>query len=261
MHTIHYGNKTYKTIAIANEGCISLYAYDDTYVKGDYLYNVFTDLYDFCAKHHRKLKLLHSEYADSLSVKARSYKFHIEKSTLCRLIITETRIGDASYGARFKLGQYNFFKVDDVPEGTLVCLKHCVFDDCFGESQDFGVSNILKRLQTETLPKIESVVGAKNVREFTLSLEHFDNPNKYMDITTKVGIPTYRMYDRRETVFRSNCTGDDWYLATAYESSQVIRVGGDGRGLHCNRPSATCGIRPIFILDPSMIVKAKEGLL
>lgn len=163
--------------------------------------------------------------------------------------IKTLKLSEVPQDSLFKIGDHQFKKLADVDDTTVIITTEKVFDSPFGDNNNFGQSLILSKLISDVLPQIEELVGAENVLEFETDLQAYDDRNKYMNIQTKISIPThadYDYYNLRYKIFNS------FWICTAYQNSVLRHI-----------PSAmisqalihdTYGVNPILHLKSSVEV-------
>lgn len=120
----------------------------------------------------------------------------------------------------FKIGKYEFIKFPDENGNIVGVLKDNLEDMIFGNNNDFYKSDILKKLNEEFLPEIESVVGAENVLEFETDLTSLDGSKKHGTMKSKVSLPTFDFYRKNRAMFEKYKLDDWWWLATPDTTSE-----------------------------------------
>ena len=159
------------------------------------------------------------------------------------------KLSEVPRGARFEIEEYGFIKLDDMDNAAVIISCKPFLNSAFGETQDFSRSDILPKLISDVLPIMEELVGAENVLEFETDLKSHDNPNKYLDITSKVSIPTYKEY---QDYCLRNKIYDTFWLCTAYNRSVLscsVLQGVEGSSL-----DLTKNVYPVFHLNSSIEV-------
>ena len=122
-------------------------------------------------------------------------------------------------GETFKIGDMEFIKFPSVNGQTPAVMKDIAFRSRFGKDNDFRSSEILKKLETEILPKIVAVVGEENVCTFKTDLTTWDGLKNYGEMETKISLPTMDFYRTNVEIFDQHKPDGWWWLATA-ESAQ-----------------------------------------
>ena len=120
----------------------------------------------------------------------------------------------------FRIGEYEFIKFTDENGNIIGVLKDSIGDMRFGDNNDFSKSDILKNLNEEFLPKIESVVGAENVLAFETDLTSLDGSKKHGTMKSKVSLPTFDFYRKNRLTFSKYNLDDWWWLATPDTTSE-----------------------------------------
>ena len=122
----------------------------------------------------------------------------------------------------FRIGKYEFIKFTDDNGNIVGVLKDSLVDMRFGNNNDFSKSDILKKLNDEFLPEIESIVGAENVLEFETDLTSLDGSRKHGTMKSKVSLPTFDFYIKNRAVFAKYKLDDWWWLATPDTTSEYV---------------------------------------
>ena len=167
-------------------------------------------------------------------------------------------------GESFKIGEMEFIRFADTPEGTPIVLKNIAFNSRFGDNNDFRSSDILKRLQEELLPKIIEAVGDENVLEFETDLTTLDGLKNYGTMRSRISLPTFDFYRANAEFFDKHNPKKYWWLATAESakprSSQTWILCVSPAGIFnydfCIRDSL--GVRPFCILKSSIFESFEE---
>lgn len=120
----------------------------------------------------------------------------------------------------FRIGKYEFIKFTDDNRNVIGVLKDSLGDMRFGDNNDFPKSGILKKLNKEFLPEIESIVGAENVLEFETDLISLDGSKEHGTMKSKVSLPTFDFYRNNRAMFAKYKLDDWWWLATPDTTSE-----------------------------------------
>ncbi len=160
------------------------------------------------------------------------------------------------------IADIEFIKVSE--ENGIACLvaKEAVFDSGFGKNNNFGESDILEKLNTKILPKLESAVGAENIKEFDLDLTSLDGLDTYGSIKTKIAIPTLDFYRKNVRLF-DKYKLDSWWLSTPdttpehYNNKWSLCVSPFG-GIRYGNVNNGLGVRPFLFFDSSISVSCEE---
>ena len=113
-----------------------------------------------------------------------------------------------------KIADIEFVKFSEENGIAIMITKDCVFDSTFGKNNNFTESDILEKLNTNVLPKLEAEVGAENIKEFEMDLTSLDGLDTYGKITTKIGIPTFDFYRANSRLFDKCKIKKWWWIAT-----------------------------------------------
>lgn len=118
-------------------------------------------------------------------------------------------------GDVFTVAGVEFIKFPDKDGVTPVVAKDVVFRSVFGGDNNFVNSEILKRLETEFLPKIAEAVGAENLLPVKTDLTTLDGLKTYGEMESMVSLPTLDFYRENVEIFDKHKVGVWWWLATA----------------------------------------------
>ena len=166
-------------------------------------------------------------------------------------------------GEIFKIGDIELIKVAEADGAIIAVTKDSVFNSEFGENNNFADSEILKKLNTEFLPKITAIVGEENVIEFDTDLTTLDGLKTFGKITSKISLPTLDFYREHVATFDKYKLDDWWWLATPwsavphYNSSCILCVSPRG-DIGIDNFSSDCGVRPILHFSSSIFVSNEE---
>ena len=161
-------------------------------------------------------------------------------------------------GETFMIGDMEFIRFADTPNGTPVVMKDIAFRSRFGNDNDFSISVILQKLQDEYLPRIIEVVGEENVCEFETDLTTLDGLKNYGALTSRISLPTFDFYRANVAVFDQHNPGSWWWLATAdsakphYDPVWVTCVSPAGNFNYDRYYGDFSGVRPFCILKSSI---------
>lgn len=152
----------------------------------------------------------------------------------------------------FRIGKYEFIKFTDDNGNIVGVLKDSLVDMRFGDNNDFSKSDILKKLNEDFLPEIESIVGAENVLEFETDLISLDGSKKHGTMKSKVSLPTFDFYRKNRAMFDTYKLDDWWWLATPDTTSEYVNdywvVCATPRGYICSNYCGCLdvGVRPFL---------------
>ena len=161
-------------------------------------------------------------------------------------------------GDTFLIGDTEYIRFPDTPEGTPVVRKDIAFYSRFGDNNDFRSSDILKRLQEEVLPQIIEAVGEENACEFETDLTTLDGLKNYGTMRSRIGLPTFDFYRANVAIFDRYKPDSWWWTATAdtaqphYDPIWVTCVSPAGGIFDVNCFIDGRGVRPFCILKSSI---------
>lgn len=171
--------------------------------------------------------------------------------------------GAAVEECTFPVAGIEFIKFSEENGVAVAVAKNCIFDSVFGKNNNFGESDILEKLNTKILPKLESAVGAENIKEFNLDLTSLDGLDTYGSIKTKIAIPTLDFYRKNVRLFDKYKLDSWWWLSTPdttpehYNNIWSLCVSPGG---HVNYDIYYYygGVRPFLFFDSSISVSCEE---
>ena len=173
-------------------------------------------------------------------------KFNNKRKDATKMTLRELRRGH-----EFKLGEFEFIKLDDNEE-CFVITTNSIFESEFGETDDFAKSIILKRLEDEILPKVEELVGANNVLEFESDLKTEDNRNKYLGINRRISIPSFNQYTHTDGIKTPARNEVRYWVSTSYHNECICI---SAYGAESTRHSSICGVRPLLKFNSNIEVE------
>ena len=157
-------------------------------------------------------------------------------------------------GATFEVAGIEFIKFPLEDGKTAAVSKDILFNSTFGDDNNLTTSKILKKLQTEFLPKIIEAVGEENVCEFETDLTTLDGLKPYPVMKSKISLPTLDFYRQNVEVFDKHKVKTWWWLATpessdAHSNSNwILCVSPDGDVGYDFYYCDYYGVRPFCIL-------------
>lgn len=165
-------------------------------------------------------------------------------------------------GETFTIAGIEFIKFPSVDGTTPVVARSCLFASKFGGSNDLRRSPILKKLETDVLPKIIAAVGEENICTIKTDLTTLDGLKPYGVMESLISLPTLDFYRANVSIF-DKYKVDNWFWLATPESAQPHD---DPRWILCVSPSGcvyfNCiigfGVRPFLILKSS-IFESSEG--
>lgn len=125
-----------------------------------------------------------------------------------------TKIPFVRDGETFSIGGVEFIKFPEANGTVPAVAKNIVFSSRFGDNNDFRNSDVLKKLETEFLPKIINSVGADNLCTIKTDLTCLDGLKPYGEMESLVSLPTLDFYRANVEVFDRYPAGKWWWLAT-----------------------------------------------
>lgn len=126
----------------------------------------------------------------------------------------EIKINEIETGKLFKIGDFEFIKLTEENGEVAAVAKDVAFRSIFGKNNNFAESEVLKKLNTEVLPKIADVAGEENILEHEIDLTSLDGLKTYGSITSKISIPTFDCYRKNVKIFDEHKVDMWWWLAT-----------------------------------------------
>lgn len=162
-------------------------------------------------------------------------------------------LDDAPSNKPFSIAGIKMCKLHKEGHGWLCVYAESVFEDAYETGQNYAKSTIHRRLIEEVLPVLVEKIGDENLLEFTLDLQHHSDRNKFLDIRTKIGIPTYKMHCEYNSMRRfSGVRKNKAVYATAYSSDDVLC--NDGTGVNYCSIRHIRNVVPIVCLADSLEV-------
>lgn len=174
-------------------------------------------------------------------------------------ILKEIPVGDV-----FGIGDYKFIKFSEKDGVVTAVSRDILFKSRFGKNNNLRTSDILARLTSEILPKIEEIIGAENVAEFNTDLLSLDGSAKYGVMRSKISIPTFDFYRANRSVFEKYKLDDYWWLATPDSTDEYntkewcICVSPSGNFGSDRYNCCYCGVRPFWSFVSSISVSCEE---
>lgn len=166
-------------------------------------------------------------------------------------------------GETFKVGGIEFIKFPSVDGKTPVVAKEILFDSVFGDSNNLTESKVLKKLESEVLPKIIAEVGEENVCTFRTDLTTLDGLKPYPELESRISLPTFDFYRANVEIFDKHKVDDWWWLATPdsalphYRPVWVVCVSPSG-SINYGNYDFSYGVRPILIFESSIFGSSEE---
>lgn len=166
-------------------------------------------------------------------------------------------------GEIFTLAGFEFIKFPSVDGKTPVVMKGIAFRSTFGNSNNFKESDVLKRLESEVLPKIAAAIGEDNLCTIKTDLTTWDGLKVYGELESLISIPTMDFYRENVEIFDKFNPSAWWWLATAdsakphYDPTWVLCVAPAGHfSFDCY--GYDCGVRPFFLFKSSIFESSEQ---
>lgn len=166
-------------------------------------------------------------------------------------------------GETFTLAGIKFIKFPEVDGTVPVMARDCLFRSRFGDNNDLRQSTVLKKMETDVLPKIIEAIGEENVLTFKTDLTTLDGLKPYGVMESKVSLPTLDFYRANVEIFDKYKVDEYFWLATP-ESAQphdspywILCVAPSGRIFngYCVYGN---GVRPFFFFHSSIFGSCGE---
>ncbi len=167
-------------------------------------------------------------------------------------------------GGTFEVAGIEFIKFPAEDGKVPVVAKDILFSSRFGSNNDFRQSDVLKKLETEVLPKIIEAVGEENLHTIHTDLTTLDGLKPYGVMESLISLPTLDFYRKHVEIFDKHQVRGWWWLATPESAPQHINdywtlcvtpsgyVRNDGYG------SCGGGVRPVLLFDASIFESFAE---
>ncbi len=117
-------------------------------------------------------------------------------------------------GETFKIGDMEFIKFPDTDDVTPVVMKDIAFTSHFGKNNDLRNSDVLKRMESEVLPKIVAAIGEENLCTVKTDLTTLDGLKSYGVMESLISLPTLDFYRANAEIFDKHNPNRWWWLAT-----------------------------------------------
>ena len=162
-------------------------------------------------------------------------------------------------GETFTIAGIEFIKFPAEGDETPVMARNCLFLSRFGDNNDLRQSDIIKKLESDVLPKIIEAIGEENVLTFQTDLTTLDGLKPYGVMESKVSLPTLDFYRANAEIF-DKYKVDKWFWLATPESAAPHD---DPHWLLCVAPSGYVyvgnygdyrdrGVRPFFFFNSSI---------
>ena len=163
----------------------------------------------------------------------------------------------AKVGEIFEIAGMEFIKFPAVDGKVPVVMKDIAFRSDFGKNNDLRVSDVLKKMEKDILPKIVEAVGEENVCTVHTDLTTLCGLKTYGVMESKISLPTLDFYRANVEIFDKYPASDWWWLATPDSCKPhddplwtlcVSPSGGIGDGYF----SSSRGVRPFLLFESSI---------
>ena len=159
----------------------------------------------------------------------------------------------------FTVAGIEFIKFPEVDGTVPVMTKECLFTSRFGNNNNLQQSEVLKKMETNVLPKIIEAIGEENVMTFKTDLTTEDGLKLYGVMESKISLPTLDFYQANVEIFDKHNPRKWYWLATPESAAPhsndawILCVAPSGCIYH-GYCSYDGGVRPFCILKSSIFV-------
>ena len=167
-------------------------------------------------------------------------------------------------GETFTVAGIEFIKFPAVGDATPVMARDCLFLSRFGYNNDLRQSDIIKKLESDVLPKIIEAIGEENVLTFQTDLTTLDGLKPYGVMESKVSLPTLDFYRANAEIF-DKYKVDKWFWLATPESAVphddphwILCVGPSGCIGRGDYGGVGGGVRPFFFFNSSIFESLGE---
>lgn len=174
------------------------------------------------------------------------------------------KLSEVEFGGVFGIGEHKFIKFEEKDGAVAAVSLDVLFRSTFGENNDLRTSDVLEKLKTDVLPKIEAAIGAENVLKFDTDLTSLDGSKKYSIMRSKISLPTFDFYRANRAVFERYKPDSWWWLATPDSTDEY----NNANWCVCVSPSGYIfnyyhyyyyrGVRPFWSFVSSISVSCEE---
>ena len=167
-------------------------------------------------------------------------------------------------GDTFTIAGMEFIKFPSVDGQTPIVAKDIAFRYRFGDNNDLRESDILKRLESEFLPKIIAAIGAENLCTIKTDLTTLDGLKTYGVMESLASLPTFDFYRANVSIFDQHKPDEWWWLATPESAHPhdnpywVTCVSPSGYINNYGHYDFVIGVRPFCILKSSIFESSEE---
>lgn len=167
-------------------------------------------------------------------------------------------------GETFTIAGIEFIKFPTVGDATPVMARDCLFCSRFGDNNDLRQSDVLKKLESDVLPKIIKEIGEENVLTFQTDLTTLDGLKPYGAMESKVSLPTLDFYRANVEIF-DKYKVDKWFWLATPESAEphdspywILCVAPSGGICYDYYYYSGRGVRPFFFFNSSIFESLGE---
>lgn len=170
------------------------------------------------------------------------------------------QLSEVAIGDTFKVADIEFIKFAEGDGAVVAVTKGILFSATFdSNNNNFATSSLLKRLQTEVLPKIEAATGADNMLEFETDLLSMDGLDDYGTVKSKISLPTFDFYRKHVRIFDKYKVNKWWWTCTPESTpthgwATCVRIVCDDGSLDSGLCDCVNGVRPFCIFKSSIFV-------
>ena len=168
-------------------------------------------------------------------------------------------------GETFTVAGIEFIKFPEVNGAIPVMARDFLFRSRFGDNNDLRNSDVLKKMESDVLPKIIAEIGEENVLTFKTDLTTEDGLKPYGIMESKVSLPTLDFYRANVEIFDKHKVDCWWWLATPESTAPhdspywILCVEPSGDICYGNfRIGDGGGVRPFFYFNSSIFESCGE---
>ena len=166
---------------------------------------------------------------------------------------------DKSVGQTFKIGEHEFFVLEQMGDQTAVLMKDLLEDEVkFGNGNNYESSDV-DNMCREFGDKIAEIVGADNLIEHTVDLTADDGLKCYGSIKRKMSLLTAEQYRKYVYIIDEHKLDKWWWLATAFSTAKRnvtdwVKCVSPFGSINSNYHYDDFGVRPFCILKSNIFV-------
>ena len=167
-------------------------------------------------------------------------------------------------GDTFNLAGFEFIKFPSINGETPVVMRDYAFISRFGDNNDLRCSDVLRRMQSEILPKIVAEVGEENLCTVKTDLTTLDGLRPYGVMESKISLPTIDFYRANGDIFNKYKPSRWCWLATPESAepnsnpSWIVCVSPSGFVGNFSYFNNDGGVRPILVLKSSIFESSED---